>query len=316
MRFSVPTPTAWADPHVRFTRANAHFAHMPVTPRWLERRVLRGASSSGCSAHASASLSRHRFCTTGSPWTLFRHPRAWAERASGPAVGFCAPRALASLLPHFPRSPMNGPPVPPPRRCRARPFRGASIAVTSQRRRSCTGLFRSTSRHSWIRRASLMATGVVRLPCPRRGATWARAGSRYRRRTVAGRLTARLAAASEEDNDYLDPDLAALIAALSWSREAPPAVSPQGGRGTSRCCRGSRGDGKRMAYRASRSVRRWPASRFMRRSVYKHMIGRSMSGRKVTWPRPGRSAISLVGGSDWGEGRPGALEPLIRSAGG
>jgi hypothetical protein len=30
-------------------------------------------------------------------------------------------------------------------------------------------------------------------------------------RTVAGRLTARLAAASEEENDYLDPDLAARL---------------------------------------------------------------------------------------------------------
>jgi len=41
-------------------------------------------------------------------------------------------------------------------------------------------------------------------------------------RTVAGRLTARLAAASEEENDYLDPELAALVEALFWSRDAPP----------------------------------------------------------------------------------------------
>ncbi len=41
-------------------------------------------------------------------------------------------------------------------------------------------------------------------------------------RTVAGRLTARLAAASEEENDYLDPNLAALVEALFWSRDAPP----------------------------------------------------------------------------------------------
>ena len=40
-------------------------------------------------------------------------------------------------------------------------------------------------------------------------------------RTVADRLTARLAAASEEENDYLDPDLAALIEALFWSRNPP-----------------------------------------------------------------------------------------------
>ena len=45
-------------------------------------------------------------------------------------------------------------------------------------------------------------------------------------RTVADRLTARLAAASEEENDYLDPELAALVEALFWSRDAPPAVSP------------------------------------------------------------------------------------------
>jgi hypothetical protein len=48
-------------------------------------------------------------------------------------------------------------------------------------------------------------------------------------RTVAGRLTERLAAAAEEQGDYLDPDLAALIEAIFWSRDAPPAVSPQGG---------------------------------------------------------------------------------------
>jgi hypothetical protein len=47
--------------------------------------------------------------------------------------------------------------------------------------------------------------------------------------TVADRLTARLAAASEEEDDYLDPDLAALVEALFWSRDAPPAVSPQRG---------------------------------------------------------------------------------------
>jgi hypothetical protein len=41
-------------------------------------------------------------------------------------------------------------------------------------------------------------------------------------RTLAGHLTARLAAASEEENDYLDPDLAALVEALFWSRDAPP----------------------------------------------------------------------------------------------
>lgn len=40
------------------------------------------------------------------------------------------------------------------------------------------------------------------------------------------RLTDRLAAASEECGDYLDPDLAALIEALFWSRNPPPAVSP------------------------------------------------------------------------------------------
>jgi hypothetical protein len=40
--------------------------------------------------------------------------------------------------------------------------------------------------------------------------------------TVADRLTARLAAASEEEDDYLDPDLAALVEALFWSRDAPP----------------------------------------------------------------------------------------------
>jgi hypothetical protein len=39
-------------------------------------------------------------------------------------------------------------------------------------------------------------------------------------RTVADRLTARLAAASEEENDYLDPELAALVEALFWSRDA------------------------------------------------------------------------------------------------
>jgi hypothetical protein len=41
-------------------------------------------------------------------------------------------------------------------------------------------------------------------------------------RTIAGGLSARLTAASEEDNDYLDPDLAALMEALFWSRDAPP----------------------------------------------------------------------------------------------
>ena len=41
-------------------------------------------------------------------------------------------------------------------------------------------------------------------------------------RRVAGRLTARLTATSEEDDDYLDPDLAALMEALFWSRNAPP----------------------------------------------------------------------------------------------
>ena len=40
--------------------------------------------------------------------------------------------------------------------------------------------------------------------------------------TVAGRLTDRLAAASEEENDYLDPELAALVEALFWSRNPPP----------------------------------------------------------------------------------------------
>jgi hypothetical protein len=74
-------------------------------------------------------------------------------------------------------------------------------------------------------------------------------------RMVAGRLTDRLAAASEEESDYLDPELAALAEALLWSRDAPPAVSPyQGGRATSRCCRGSRADGRSMACRESRSV--------------------------------------------------------------
>lgn len=65
-------------------------------------------------------------------------------------------------------------------------------------------------------------------------------------RMVAGRLTDRLAAASEERGDYLDPNLAALVEALFWSRNAPagtrdvpllPAVSPLGGdedRGTGR----------------------------------------------------------------------------------
>ena len=40
--------------------------------------------------------------------------------------------------------------------------------------------------------------------------------------TVARCLTDRLTAASEERGDYLDPDLAALLEALHWSREAPP----------------------------------------------------------------------------------------------
>jgi hypothetical protein len=40
--------------------------------------------------------------------------------------------------------------------------------------------------------------------------------------TVTQRLTERLAASSEERGDYLDPDLAALIEALFWSRNAPP----------------------------------------------------------------------------------------------
>jgi len=39
--------------------------------------------------------------------------------------------------------------------------------------------------------------------------------------TVAARLTDRLAAASEERGDYLDPNLAALVEALFWSRNAP-----------------------------------------------------------------------------------------------
>jgi hypothetical protein len=37
------------------------------------------------------------------------------------------------------------------------------------------------------------------------------------------------------------------------------------------------------------------------------------SSRKETLPRTRRSAIVLFGGSEWGEGRRGALEPLIRS---
>ena len=39
--------------------------------------------------------------------------------------------------------------------------------------------------------------------------------------TLAARLTDRLAAASEERGDYLDPNLAALVEALFWSRNAP-----------------------------------------------------------------------------------------------
>jgi hypothetical protein len=47
---------------------------------------------------------------------------------------------------------------------------------------------------------------------------------------VARRCTDRLVAASDaEGNDYLDPNLAALCEALFWSRNAPPAASPQGG---------------------------------------------------------------------------------------
>ena len=38
---------------------------------------------------------------------------------------------------------------------------------------------------------------------------------------IASRLTERLAAASEEEGNYLDPDLAALCEALLWSRNAP-----------------------------------------------------------------------------------------------
>ena len=40
--------------------------------------------------------------------------------------------------------------------------------------------------------------------------------------TVARRLTDRLTAASEKRGDYLDPNLAALLEALHWSRETPP----------------------------------------------------------------------------------------------
>ncbi len=146
MRFSVPTPTAWADPHVRFTRANAHFAHMPVTPRWLERRVLRGASSSGCSAHASASLSRHRFCTAGSPWTRFRHARAGrvlGEKAVGLGGGSAV--LLAELVRvsgrrhHLRSLPTNGRRARPPLRCRPGRRSLDPIAGTSRRRRCCTG---------------------------------------------------------------------------------------------------------------------------------------------------------------------------------
>jgi len=43
-------------------------------------------------------------------------------------------------------------------------------------------------------------------------------------RTVAVRLTARLAAASEEEDDYLDLDLAALVEARFWSRSPPPGM--------------------------------------------------------------------------------------------
>ena len=39
---------------------------------------------------------------------------------------------------------------------------------------------------------------------------------------VAGRLTDRLAVAAEERGDYLDPDLAALVEAIFWSRNPPP----------------------------------------------------------------------------------------------
>jgi hypothetical protein len=40
--------------------------------------------------------------------------------------------------------------------------------------------------------------------------------------TVAARLTDRLAADAEEQGDYLDPDLAALVEAIFWSRNPPP----------------------------------------------------------------------------------------------
>jgi hypothetical protein len=75
--------------------------------------------------------------------------------------------------------------------------------------------------------------------------------------TVAGRLIARLAAASEEENDYLGPELAALVGARFWSRDAPPGTRdipllPA----VSRFAGGSRGDGRRMVCRGSRSVLR------------------------------------------------------------
>ena len=39
---------------------------------------------------------------------------------------------------------------------------------------------------------------------------------------ITHRVTDRLAAASEERGNYLDPDLAALCEALFWSRNTPP----------------------------------------------------------------------------------------------
>jgi hypothetical protein len=87
---------------------------------------VSGRPPTGSRAPESGGSVRHQSCGSHRLWTLSRHPRAWAGRASGPAVGFRTPRAPTSFLRPFRRSPINGPPVPVPHRFRACLRRGGN----------------------------------------------------------------------------------------------------------------------------------------------------------------------------------------------
>ena len=181
-------------------------------------------SGAGAAHRGSRRRPRHR--PRGSR-SRGRHPdisgSAWATEA-GTAGSRAFLRVRVSLFGHFQPSPANGRRARDPRRCRrffrlAAPARSGSAFPAARRGGHVCAKIRGALNlnlhlHSIARRA--VRPRRRGLKCPAAG-THHR--GRWRTTTDRRPATDRLAAASEDRGNYLDPDLAALCEAL-WSRNA------------------------------------------------------------------------------------------------